>query len=345
MNILYGVSGEGFGHASHAIVVANFLQKKGHKVIIATYGQAYELLKDKFNVILINGFNLIYNEGILRHRKSFFYNAKPFLRTIKHRKKLKEAIKNFKPDLCISDMEPIVSFLSYFYHIPLISLSNQNRFVDFKINVPKKYLGDFLIAKIIIKLFSPWKNYSIALSFSKLKQIKKNSYIASPIIREDIRNLKFNDTGPIIVYLTKRNESSIRALKKSSENYIVYGYDINKKEDNLHFKTRDFFLNDFVNCKAFISNSGFTSVGEAFYLKKPYFAIPLKGQFEQLYNALYIQKNGLGHYAEKLTLDNLNYFLSHLEVYKKNLIKHKFSSNEAVEILDRLLEKIRVNRK
>ncbi len=76
MKILYGVSGEGFGHASHALVIADFLKKKKHKVIIVTYGQAYEILKNKFDVFPVEGIHLIYEEGNLNLKKSFFYNIK-----------------------------------------------------------------------------------------------------------------------------------------------------------------------------------------------------------------------------------------------------------------------------
>ncbi|MBU0760680.1 MAG: hypothetical protein KJ600_02350 [Nanoarchaeota archaeon] len=44
MKTLYGVAGEGLGHSSRAMEVIPFLEKKGHEVLVVTYGQAYDVL-------------------------------------------------------------------------------------------------------------------------------------------------------------------------------------------------------------------------------------------------------------------------------------------------------------
>ncbi|MDO8622831.1 MAG: glycosyltransferase family protein [archaeon] len=345
MNILYGVAGEGLGHASHALEIATFLEKKRKdKVIIVTYDQAYDVLKNKFKVVKVRGLHPIYDDGVLRYRKTLFFNLRNFTKNIKEREKLKELIKQFKPDVCITDMEPVTSFLAYLYNIPLISLSNQNRFTNLDSYVPKKYLKDYLIAKSTIKLINLKPDYYIALSLSDSKIKKENTYIVSPIIKEDIRKLKPKNKDKILVYLSKENKQVIDLLKKTDEKFIVYGYNINKKEENLEFKTPKTFNKDFGECKAIISTSGFTSMGEAIYLKKPYLALPLKGQFEQMFNALFLEEHGLGNYSEKLNLDQLNDFIFHIEKYKRNLEnfskKRKLKPEKVLYVLNNILNKI-----
>jgi UDP:flavonoid glycosyltransferase YjiC (YdhE family) len=39
------------------------------------------------------------------------------------------------------------------------------------------------------------------------------------------------------------------------------------------------YLEELKACKAIIATAGFTLMSEALYLKKPYLALPLKGQF------------------------------------------------------------------
>ena len=65
MKILYGVAGEGFGHSSRASVIGDYLQKKGHEIKIVTYGQAYEVLKDKFDIFKVRGLHLIFEKSVL----------------------------------------------------------------------------------------------------------------------------------------------------------------------------------------------------------------------------------------------------------------------------------------
>jgi uncharacterized protein (TIGR00661 family) len=340
MRILYGVAGEGFGHASHALAVADFLEKNGHKVIIITYGQAYEILKDKFHVFLVRGIHPVYEEGVMSLKKSFFYNLKPIMSNVLKVKEFRKMVGEFNPDICISDMEPITVLLSYFYNLPLIFLSNQNRFINFKLDAPKKYFKDYLIAKAAVRAIVPKADYYVALSLSRLKTKKKNIYIVPPIIRNEIRKLKPRNSGRIVVYLSKKNKNIIKILKGVDENFIIYGYDKRKKEKNLEFKTKDSFLKDFKECKAIISTSGFTSVGESLYLKKPYLALPLRGQFEQVFNAIYLKKNGFGDYSDKLTLNELKSFLLNLDKYRKNLKRYKTEPNKVYRILEKIIKKI-----
>src|SRR3989344_1878436 len=104
MKILYGVSGEGFGHSSRALVVANYLEKKGHQVKIVTYGQAYKVLKDKFNVFKVSGLTLIFRKNALHFRKTLSANSS-FLKNFSGIKKFHKLMNEFNPDVCIADME------------------------------------------------------------------------------------------------------------------------------------------------------------------------------------------------------------------------------------------------
>ena len=53
-------------------------------------------------------------------------------------------------------------------------------------------------------------------------------------------------------------------------------------------------LQDLVGANAVIANAGFSLVSEALHLGKPYLAIPVKRQFEQVLNAYYVDKMNYG---------------------------------------------------
>ncbi|MEM3074723.1 MAG: glycosyltransferase family protein [Candidatus Pacearchaeota archaeon] len=344
MRILYGVSGVGMGHAFHSTEVTKFLEKNGHKVLIFTYGDAYKILKEEFNVYKIEGLHLDFYNGSLRYSSTIYKSLKSIFINIYNFRKIKKTISDFKPELCITDMEFFVSVISTLYNIPTISLSNQTRFTNLKLDIPKKYWKDYILTKLAVNFTMFNKDYCIALSFSKFPKIKKNTFISPPIIRKEIRNLKPTIQNKIVVYLSRDNQKVLKILKHINERFIVYGYNVNKKEENLEFRTKESFAKEFGSCKAIISTSGFTSVSEALYLKKPHLAIPLKGQFEQIFNALMLKKRGYGEYCEKVTKENIEHFINNLDFYRKNLEKYKTEPNKIFLIVNKVIMNINKNR-
>ncbi|MFA5174037.1 MAG: MJ1255/VC2487 family glycosyltransferase [Candidatus Pacearchaeota archaeon] len=340
MRILYGVAGVGFGHSSRALLIGKYLEEKGHKVKILTYGDGYKVLKNKFDCFKVRGLSLIFNRGILRKRKTIKYNLENFPKNALRWKKFHRLIKEFKPDLCISDMEPIVPILRNLYNLPLISIDNQHRLTNLEINIPEKYKKDFLIAKNVVNSFVRRADKFIVSSFSNSRIIKGNTVIVPPIIRKEIRELKPRYGNKVLVYLSKSDKKVLRVLEKFNEEFIVYGFNIKDKKGNIEFKTRESFLKDLESCKCIIGTAGFSLIGEAIYLNKPYLAIPLKGQFEQVLNALFLKKASFGDYSEELKEKEIKDFLGNLDNYKKKLRQYNPDYNKLFKVLDKALTTI-----
>jgi uncharacterized protein (TIGR00661 family) len=344
MNILYGVAGEGFGHSSRTKVVANYLQKKGHKVKIITYAQGCEALKDDFDVFEVKGLHIVFEKSVLKKRKTIATNINNFSDNIKRLKEFDNLIKTFSPDLCISDMEPIVPIISNWYDLPLMSFDNQHRISHLKFDVPKEDYPDYVIAKEVIKAIVKRADYYIITSFAEMpikEKYKEITAIIPPILREEVKNLHPKRGEKILVYLTKKDDSLLSILKEFEEEFAVYGYNKNKKEDNLEFKTKEFFLNDLACCKAVIATAGYTLISESLYLKKPYLALPLKGQFEQLLNAIFLKNSGFGDYTRELTEKDLGYFLYKMKKYEKNLQNYNPDYDKLYKVLDETIERIK----
>ena len=70
---------------------------------------------------------------------------------------------------------------------------------------------------------------------------------------------------------------------------------------------------------AIVANAGFSLISEALHLGKPYLAVPVKSQFEQIFNAYYINQMGYGAYWEELEKEKVESFLFNLDVYRSNL--------------------------
>jgi len=49
--MLYGVCGEGLGHASRSKILINYLKKQNHEIKIIAGGKAYKFLSEEFDDI------------------------------------------------------------------------------------------------------------------------------------------------------------------------------------------------------------------------------------------------------------------------------------------------------
>jgi uncharacterized protein (TIGR00661 family) len=183
------------------------------------------------------------------------------------------------------------------------------------------------------------------LSFTREKPLSKKTLIVSPILREEIIRLKrkkIEEKDKILVYLSKQSSSDfIDTLKNIPENFVIYGYNKNLREKNIEYKKAGpQFLKDLSECKAIIASAGFTLMSEALYLKKPYFAVPLKKQFEQILNAIYLKNSKMGDFSENPDENQLKDFIKNLKIYKKTLDNYQTNPDEAKEVLDRLLKEL-----
>lgn len=350
MRILYGVCGEGFGHSSRAREIIPYLEKKGHKVKIVTYGQAYNVLKaEGFDVFRITGFHIEFGEGkleILETIKHGFFNM---IENVTRIAPLKRIMEKFKPEVCISDMEPIVPILSFWYRIPLVSVDNQHRITNLDIKVPQRYYQDYLLAKIVVNRFISRADWYIVTSFSPAKIIEDNTIVVPPILRKEIAEIgKARDGKYILVYLTKPEKRIINVLKRLDGRFVVYGFNKNSRDGNIIYKKPGkHFLLDLRDCRAIIGTAGFTLISEALFLRKPYFALPLPGQFEQILNALFLKQSGYGDYTDSMDglKERIERFFSDLEDYRKKIKKYNANNNKIFKALDYVMKWLQKKRK
>jgi uncharacterized protein (TIGR00661 family) len=72
MKILYGVTGEGLGHAMRSRVIATHLREAGHRVKLVASRRACSYLRDHFDdVDEIPGFTLAYVRGGIGRMRRF----------------------------------------------------------------------------------------------------------------------------------------------------------------------------------------------------------------------------------------------------------------------------------
>jgi uncharacterized protein (TIGR00661 family) len=289
--------------------------------------------------------NKVSNFGTLKINLKRIPQARETIRT------LTGIFKKFKPDIVISDFELFTNKLAKRYRVPLVSIDNVSVPMRCKLKVNNKFRTIGAIDKAVILAFSGGADYFIITTFfyPDKKNIKKRTYLVPPIVREEILKLKPKKGNHILVYQTSDTyQALLPTLKQVKEKFIIYGLHQNKVDGNLILKdfNEDVFLDDIANCKAIITNGGFTLISEAIYLKKPILSIPIKLQHEQIINATYLERMKYGEFHEEISKKVVEKFLKRLPVYEKVLSKYKQDGNKILfNTVDKVIDEILQRRK
>ena len=343
--IFYSVCGEGMGHAIRSSVILEHLIKK-YDVYIFSSERAYEFLSEKFdNVFEIGGFNTVYENNVVRTKKTFFKALKANPTNLKEGYNvLYKECKKIKPNIIISDFENYSSMLSKLMNIPLISLDNIHMLTQCEYDYPPHHRADMLTAKAVTKsyILRPKRHIITSFFYPPLKHPHMTA-LYPPVLREEIMKLVPEEGEHVLVYQTAESSLNLmEELKKLDHEFIVYGFNKDEIDENLTYRAfnEDQIYEDMRTAKAIIVNGGFTMISEAIYLKKPIYSTPAHKNFEQILNGFYVEKLGFGEYHDELNVEEIESFLNNLETYQENLNKvEPWDNTEILKDLDLSIEK------
>ena len=331
-NILYGVNGEGAGHSTRSREVLTHLVAHGHRVHVASFDRGLENLKSDFDITEIYGFRFAYVNNRVRYKRTIAKNLVTVPQAARSIRELNHLIDEQKIDLVISDFEPLTCHLGHKRRLPVISIDNQHCLTNAVVSYPRKYRRDAAAAKIVTKLMTPHANAYLVISFFTAPIRKRNTFLFSPLLRQEILNATPREADHVLVYVTSPAPSLAKILSTVRCRFIAYGFGREGSEGNIVFKkpSLDGFFSDLVSARAVIANSGFSLVTEALYLGKPYLAVPVSHQFEQIFNAYWLEKSGYGAYWEELNRERVESFLYNLPHYRETLAEYPRQGNGAL---------------
>jgi len=347
MNILYGVPGEGMGHATRSKVIIDHLLEKGHNVHVVSSARAFQFLDKAFpgRVVEIKGFHFAYKNAEVSKTATFISNLRSAGKNIVYNTSKKWMIeRSFHPDVVISDFESFSFFFAKEHSLPIISIDNM-QVMDrcmLDVAIAKEEKNNFRLAKNIVKAKVPGCDHYFITSFFDGAIRKKDTRLVPPIVRKAIQDITVTKGKHVLMYQTS---SSLKTVKETlqllpGELFYVYGMNLDERVGNVIFKpfSEAGFIEDLAGAKAVIANGGFSFISEAIYLKKPVYSFPIHNQFEQWMNAAYIQRCGYGRHFATLDPDNLKAFLYDLPVFEKKLSSYHQNGNEVLFTgLDRML--------
>lgn len=340
MRIIYGVSGEGLGHVYEAIEIAEMLQREGHSVKILTFGdRALEALKG-FSPSRIEGFPLHVKANQMSVWRTALRNRHTLTFYVRHWRRLRRELEAFEPDVFLTAYEPYTTLMSHVLRRPLISMDNQNG-LRYLRRAPVGSAMELAVVRIATRLCTLGAAFYLIKSYRPLTPDNPRDRIVAPIVQRDIRALNPAVGAHFLVYLTKPNPEFVDVLRELDEPCVIYCHDRVGDEGKLRFRPRGAgFLDDLASCRAIIGTAGFSLIADAIFLKKPYFAVPLRKQFEQTMNALFLADSGLGAYSESPTVGELRQFIADLPRYTERLEAQRFDPTEQEKALCEVLGRL-----
>lgn len=319
-----------------------YLQSRGHTVRMVSYDRGLRNLRDRFDVTETAGLHIANKDNRVSVPRTVTENIAKlpaFRRSLGAVRRT--LFTEYRPDAVITDFEPLTAYLAWYCKVPLISLDNQHRMRYMESPCPQGLAKDAQLTKLVIRMMVPRPAVSLATTFYFGKVKNDHTFLFPPILRDDVRAITPARGEHVLVYLSFGFDSFLDRLRALPDRqFVVYGYDRTAQEGNLAFRpfSRDGFLRDMASSAAVIATAGFTTLTEALYYRKPYLALPMKGQFEQQLNAFLVEHLGYGLNGLDGDRDVLESFLASLGRFDEKLKDYRAEDNAAIEQkLDALL--------
>ncbi|MDP3276811.1 MAG: glycosyltransferase family protein [Deltaproteobacteria bacterium] len=350
MKLLYGVVGEGMGHATRSKVVIEHLASRGHQVKIVVSGRAVDFLRKSFDdVTEIEGFEIRYDDGAMDRDRTVASNVfRAPGRLLENVGTYLEDVRRFAPDAVISDFESFAYTYARAHDKPILSLDNQQIITRCWHDdaIFEGHRVDFEATKAFVRAKLPrCDQYGVTTFFyPEIKEkYRDNTTLVPPILRRPILEAQRTNAGHVLVYQTSTTDTRLldSLARMGDQRFVVYGLRRDEVRGNCLLKSfsEQGFVDDLASASAVITNAGLSLIGEALYLHKPLLCIPVKHQFEQVMNARYIARMGFGMSTEAIEDDILSAFLQDSHHFARKLSQTPTQDGNALlfDFVDRCL--------
>ncbi len=319
--IIYGVAGEGFGHSSRSHLIGQRLIDAGNDVLFVGSQKSLLYLKQYFGerVKEIFGLSFTFDGRRIDKSETLKRNLMRLPEANKQNDELfKRHLEPFKPDLVISDFEPFSAWWAWRKKIPFISIDHEHMLTLCELDHPSQSWFSRITAEVVTECHYIGAVAYIILNFFKAPLRVDSAVLAPPVVRPVVSQLKPKQGGYILIYSTTgtEREQLTDVLGKFPERkFYIYGFDESCECGNCVFKKRstEGFLADLAGSRGVIASAGFSLISECLYLKKKMLLLPVAGQYEQIINARYVQKLGLGISAQRINESALTHFMEELD--------------------------------
>ncbi len=274
--ILYAVQGTGNGHVARAREIIPILQQYGNVDVLLSGNQS------EVNLPIEPKFR---SKGLI-----FRYNSKggiSYIKTLLENNFIKIFLEIYAfpvhdYDILINDFESITAWAGLLKGKACFGLGHQASFQSKQCPEPTK--KDFL-GRFILKNYSPCSSY-LGFHFGRY-----DKFVFTPVIRNEIREIKPSNKGHYTVYLPAFGNEEIESILNKLVNVKWEVFSKHTSEITIRANVTFYpisnagFVKSFSESEGVLTSAGFETPAEALYLGKKLMLIPIKGQYEQFCNA------------------------------------------------------------
>lgn len=340
MRFFFVVQGEGRGHMTQAIALAEMLRKNGHEVKRVVVGKSdRRTIPDFFfegiaaSVTQVDSPNFVtdeFNKSVKMWRTiiSLFSRLGKFRRSIDI---IHQLVLDDRPDVIINFYDFIGGLYSMLKspNAKFICIAHQYLAGHSSFEFAKGGLLDKMAFRLCNWLTSYGADQRVALSFQEYSDEKIK--VIPPLLRKEVKQLESSDKGHLLVYLLNHGYATeIDEFHRQHPEVVLHCFwdnpEASKKleiDKTLTYHQLDGkqFLQFLSSCRGYVTTAGFESVCEAMYLGKCVMMVPVEGHYEQACNALDATKAGAVVSASSF---DLTIFLDYLPKQKMDM--EKFNS-------------------
>jgi uncharacterized protein (TIGR00661 family) len=307
VKIFYGICGEGLGHSGRSLALIERLVALGHAVTIFTFADAYRLLADTgYRPRRIEGLRWRENKRGGVSPLGTFANLCQFLHA---RRESLDAIRQLalveRPDLFITDFEPLTALAAASLKIPCVSVDNQHRFCQHLgsgFPLALQFYGH--LAGQFVRRWIQSPRECIVSVFHDCPPSRHFRRVDA-LLRDRIARLEATAGDHVLLYgrsAIGRRLAEVAATVPAR--FIAYGFD-GPAAPNIEYKraSYDQFAADLASSRAVVALAGHQLISEARYFGKPLLVVPMPNQHEQAINAHFARRDGFGDFV---TIDRLD---------------------------------------
>jgi uncharacterized protein (TIGR00661 family) len=317
-----------------------------HELLILAGGDAYQALQANYPITAIPTLKYHYNK---RGKLSNYLNIKRNISMVLDlflqgpaMDMVIDALRQFKPDVVVTDSEAFTHRAAQRLGIPRISLDHFGLLVYCR---PEMSRADRLIcwgnAFVYQQLFGEPQR-AIVSAFFDAPARRAGVSVVGPVIRKEVLQAQPSRGQHLLVYINKGEYEFTPQIERSLLTLDcpvrIYGVPGRNQQDNLQFKPIDnrAFIEDLASCRAVFATTGNQLCGEVLYFGKPLLGMPM-ACLEQRLNAVQIERMGVGMQVKRhqVTSQVFQTFLAREDEFRNNISqKTRNGAREAFEAIE-----------
>jgi len=349
MRILYGVAGDGMGHATRSRVVVDELLAE-HDVRLVTSSHAYAYLADHFPAA-----HDVWDLTPADQEGDDWEDAVRDLTAAVSRwpdtvRRLYRLAESFKPEVVVTDCESFVTLFALRHALPLVSIDHVHA-IDRCRHDPgllRGHEGDLWLNRQMVGTKVPNATHYVISTFFYPLLLEARTTLVPPILRPEVLAAQPETGDHLIAYLPDEGDGRlIRTLARSGLPCRIYGTSHAVSDDvvdgSLVYRpfSESGFIEDLRTARGVVGGGNFTLLSEAVYLGKPTLAAPSGNHFGHLLNALYLDRLGYGLYVTEPGDAALETFLEREAGYREALAGYGQDGNAvSISTIKRVVEQV-----